>query len=171
MIEVARGGDHHVARQVVLVEERPDRRHCDLADHLGFAENLAPERVVREHRIGELLLDHVHGLVTVHENLFEDHLTLRVDLFGPQRGPAEDVAEDVQTELDVLGQRPHVKGRVLLGRVGVHVAPDRVDLLGDLACGSFRRSLEEEVLEKMRDPRLLRRLVARAGPDPDAHAQ
>ena len=40
-------------------------------------------------------------------------------------------------ELDVLGQQPDVEGRVLLGRVGVHVAPDLVDLLGDLAapCG------------------------------------
>ena len=171
MIEVARGGDHHVARQIVFIEERPDRRHCYFADDLRFAENLAPERVVREHRVGELLLDHVHGLVTMHENLFEDHLALRIDLFGPQRGPAKDVAEYVQPELDMLGERPHVEGRVLLGRVGVHVAAYRVDLLGDLACGPFRRSLEEEVLEKVRDPRLLGRLVARAGPDPDADAQ
>ena len=83
MIEIARRGDHNVARQVVSVEERPDRRHCDLADGFRFAENLAPEWVVREHRIGELFLDHVRGLVTMHEDLFEDHLPLGIDLFRP----------------------------------------------------------------------------------------
>ena len=96
VLEVARGGDHHVARQVVRVEERPDRRHGDLADHLGLAEDLAPKGVAGEHGGGELLLDHVHGLVQMHQDLFKDHLSFRVDLFGPQRRPAKDVAEDVQ---------------------------------------------------------------------------
>ena len=99
-----------------------------LLDDLGLAEHLAPEGVAGEHGLGEQLLDDVGGLVAVHEDLFEDHLALGVDLFGPQRRPAEDVAEDVEAELDVLGERPHVEGRVLLGRVGVHVAADGVDL-------------------------------------------
>ena len=171
MVEIAGGGDHHVARQVVRVEEGPDRRHGHLTDDFGLAQDLAPERVAREHGGGEELLDDVGRLVAVHEDLFEDHLALGVHLFGPERRPAEDVAEDVQAELDILGQCPHVKRRVLLGRVGVHVAPDSVDLFCDLAGGPFRRALEEQVLEKVRDARLLGCLVARAGPDPDAHAQ
>ena len=171
VVEVARGGDHHVAGQVVLVEERPDRRNRYVADDLRVAEDLAPQRVVREHGVGEVLLDDVTGLVAVHENLFQDHLALSVHLVAPKRRAAEDVAEYVQTELDMLGQHPYVKGRVLLGRVGVHVAADRVDLLGDLARRAFGSPLEKKVLEEVRDPRLLRRLVTRAGPDPDADTE
>ena len=171
MVEVARGGDHHVAGQVVLVEERPDRRNRHVADHFRLAEDLAPERVVREDRVGEVLLNDVTRLVAVHENLFEDHLALSVHLVGPKRRAAEDVAEYVQAERDMLGQHPYVEGRVLLGRVGVHVAAHGVDLLGDLARGAFGSPLEKEVLEEVRDPRLLRRLVARAGPDPDADTE
>ena len=83
VIEVARRGDDHVAGQVMGVEEGPDLRHRDLGHDVRLAEHLASERVVREHGGGELLLHHVGGLVAVHQDLFEDHLALRIDLFGP----------------------------------------------------------------------------------------
>jgi hypothetical protein len=70
VVEVSRGRDHHVAGQVVGVEERTDLRDGHLSDHLRLAEDLAPERVAREHRGREKLLDHVRGLVAVHEHLF-----------------------------------------------------------------------------------------------------
>ena len=39
--------------------------------------------------------------------------------------------QDVEPEVEVVGQQADVEGRVVLGREGVHVAADRVDRLGD----------------------------------------
>src|SRR5262249_27101957 len=57
---------------------------------------------------------------------------------------------------------------VLLAGERVDDAADGVDLLGDLRRGAPFGALEEEMLEKVGDPRLCARLVARAVLDPDA---
>ena len=51
---------------------------------------------------------------------------------------------------------------------GIEIAPDRFDLLRDLARGAARRALEGHVLEQVRDAVLVGPLVAAAGADPDA---
>src|SRR5581483_5658541 len=71
-------------------------------------------------------------------------------------------------ELEVVGQHPHVERRVLLGGEGVHVAADGVDRLCDLTRLPAIRALEQQVLEEVRRPRRVTRLVTRAGADPEA---
>src|SRR5205823_15077846 len=58
--------------------------------------------------------------------------------------------------------------RVLARGRGVQLAAERVEGLGDLLRAVGRRSLEEQVLEKVGDAGLRVGLVARAGADPEA---
>src|SRR5207247_877416 len=61
-----------------------------------------------------------------------------------------------------------MEGRVLLGREGVHVAADGVDLFRDALGGAVRGPLEHHVLDEMADAALRVRLVAAAALQPDA---
>ena len=77
----------------------------------------------------------------------------------------QDVGDDVEGERGVLLQHLRVVGGLLARGVGVDVAADRLDLLGDLRGGAAFGALEGHVLEEMRDAVLGLRLVARAGGD------
>ena len=70
----------------------------------------------------------VGRLVGVHQDLVEDDRALGLDVVGAQRRLPHDVAQDVEPEREVLGEQPHVEGRVLLRREGVAVAADLVEL-------------------------------------------
>ena len=69
---------------------------------------------------------------------------------------------------DVLLQHLGVIGGALARGVGVEVAADRLDLLGDGAGAAPLGALERHVLEEMRDAVDLGRLVAGADIDPEA---
>ena len=63
-----------------------------------------------------------------------------------------------------------VVARVFLGGKGVHLTADRIDRLGDILRRSRSRSLEEHVLDEVRDPALLLRFVAGTAGQPHADA-
>ncbi len=125
--------------------------------------------MVGEHHLAEALLHDISRLVPVHEHLLQDDLPLGVHLVGPECRLTEDVAQDVEAEVEVLGEGADVEGGVLLRRVGVHVAADGINRLGDLPRRAVLGPLEQEVLEEVRDARLGSCLVSGAGahPDPD----
>src|SRR5258708_2292739 len=81
----------------------------------------------------------------------------------------EDVGEDVERERHILLQHLGVIGRAFARGIGVEVAADRLDLLGDRAGAAPLGALERHVLEEMRSAVDLRRLVA--GPDIDPEAE
>ena len=170
VVDVAGGRDDDVARAVVLVEER--RMAGTVTDRITSGSPSTSRRAVaREDRLGEPLVDDVGRLVEVHQHLFQDHLPLGVDLVGAEGRLRHDVAEDVEAELEVLGQRSHVEGRVLLGRVGVHVAADRVDRpRRSTARRASGVPLNSRCSRKCEMPDLGRRLVARPGAHPEADA-
>ena len=60
--------------------------------------DLTAERVTGEQRAGEQVVHEVVGRVVAHPDLLEDHLALRLDLVGAQRGRPHDVGEDVERE-------------------------------------------------------------------------
>ena len=101
-------------------------------------QRVASERVVREERRLPALGRQVGRLVGVHQDLVEDDGPLGLDVVGPQRRRPHDVAQDVEPEREVLGEEPHVEGRVLLRREGVAVAAHLVELLGDRRGGAPR---------------------------------
>jgi hypothetical protein len=171
VVEVAGHRGHHVAGTIVELEEVPDPLRGHGRHRLLATEDLAAKRVVGEERRRALLCSLVGGLVGVHEDLVEDDQPLGVEVRGPQRRRPHDVGEDVQSQGEVLGQQPDVKGRVLLGGEGVEVAAHLVDRLGDGRRRPLRGPLEQEVLEEVGGAGVSESLVtrARAHPEADAH--
>ena len=74
----------------------------------------------------------------------------------------------VDRGLQVVVGDARVDDRVLAGRGRVQLAAERVEDLGDLLRAVRARSLEEQVLDEVRDAGLRVALVARAGADPEA---
>ena len=150
----------------MLVEEGADVLPGDAPHRRRRAEGVAPERVLGEERRLPPFRGQVGGLVGVHEDLVEDDGALGLDVVGAQRRLPHDVAQDVEAERQVLGEQPHVEGRVLLGGEGVAVAADLVELFGDGRGGAPFGALEEQVLQEVRGPGEFAGLVTRAGADP-----
>ena len=109
-------------------------------------------------RLGGLVGDR-HRVVQVHPDLFDDHLLLGLEVVLAERG-AEDVGEDVEGRRQVLGQAGDVVERVFLGGLGVVLGADAVEVAVDGQGVARGRPLEGHVLEEVRDPRQLARLVA-----------
>ena len=146
---VPRHRDHHVAGTVVMGEEVADVVCIQRADGRLRAQRVAPEGVPREQRGLPLLRHEVRRLVGVHQDLIEDDRAFGVDVGGTQGRIPHDVAEDVEPEREVLGQKPHVEGGVLLGGEGIAVPAHFVERLGDGRGRTRRRALEEKVLQEM----------------------
>ena len=101
-------------------------------------------------------------------DLLQDHPALDLDVGRLEQRVQHDVGEDVERALDVRLQHPRVVGGHLLAGIGVDVAADVLDLLGDPPRGPGRRALERHVLEEVRDAVLLDPLVPAAGGEEDA---
>ena len=127
-----------------------------------------PSGVGAEHRVGELLVDEVAGVVVAHRDLFEDHVALGLDVVRAQQRGRHEVADDVDRQRQVGVEHPRVEAGVLLAGEGVHLAADGVERGGDVQRRAARGALEQQVLEEVRGTGLRRGLVARADADPDA---
>ena len=109
-------------------------------------------------------------LVGVHLDLFDDDLLLHVEVIVAQARP-QDVGQDVDARLLVLGQHRGVVDRVLFAGEGVVVGADLVELAVDVLGRAPRRALEHHVLEKMAHAGDLVGLVAGAGAHEEADAE
>jgi hypothetical protein len=70
--------------------------------------------VTGEDCLGEVLEGNVVGVVFVHVDLFDHHLTLCVDLLGPKRGALDDLREDVESGREILIEQPGPEASHLL---------------------------------------------------------
>ena len=116
MHEVPRDRDHHVRGLVVRGVVLGDLVALHRGDGLLRARDLTTERVAREQRVREQVVDEVVGRVVTHPDLFEDHLTFRLDLVGAQRRRPHDVGEDVERERKMAIGDAHVERGDLLAR-------------------------------------------------------
>ena len=159
--------DHALGR-VPAVEVRDERVARRALHRLLAAEDVPAERVVAVHEVVEHAGYVVARRVEVHVHLLDDHALLAVDLLGVEARVAQHVDEHVECDVAALGGAAHVVAGDLLARERVELAPDRIDLRGDVA---RRRAslcpLEEHVLGEVGDPVRLGRLVARAGGEHD----
>ena len=112
--------------------------------------------------------DDVVGRVFRLPQLLEHDGALARQLVLVQQAVLEHVADHVERQRRVFLQDLGVIGGVLARRIGVHMAADRLDLLGDVEGGAGRRALEHHVLDQMGDAVDLGPLVAGADTDPDA---
>ena len=166
--ELAADADDHAIGPVPLVRVLGERLACRAPDGLLAPDDVPAERLVAvEERLVDAA-DEVARRVEVHVHLLDDHALLALDLLGVEAGVAEHVDEHVERRVARLGGAADVVAGVLLAGEGVELAPDRVDLAGDVARGRPPvGALEEHVLGEVRDPVRVRRLVARAGGEHD----
>ena len=80
----------------------------------------------------------------------------------------ENVADYVERQADVAAHDAGEIAGPLDAGLGVEVAADVLDRLGDVARASLARALERHVLQEMRQPVLARALVTRADRHEDA---
>ena len=162
------GGDHHAASAVVAGHVAQKALARQLGDDLGAAQHRAAERLAR---IGDLLEvvenDVVRGVVGLADLLQHDR-AFAGQLVRVEHRVLQNVGDDIESERHVVGQHLGVVGGVLAARVGVQVAADRLDLLGDVERRAPLGALEGHVLEQVGDAVDLCRFVAGADVDPGA---
>ena len=165
MLQVARGGHHHIGRRVVALHVAGQHATRHTLDAVLAAQHGTPERLRRERRLLEIVEDDVIRRVVGLADLLQDHAALALQLLRLEGGVRQDVADDVGTQRGVLLQQLDVVRRLLTRGVGVDVAAHRLDLLGDLRRGAAFGALERHMLQEVRDAVLVRGLVAGAGGD------
>ena len=169
-LDVAGGRDDQVPGRVDPGEVVPQRDAVDRADGGGHAQNRTSQRVTGPEALGEDLVPEIVGRVLHHLDLFQHDLLLARDLVGVERRPQQHVGQHVDGAGQVLVEHLDVVARALLGREGIELAADGVDLLRDVLGRPARRALEEHVLDEMRDARVGRALVARPAGQPRPEA-
>ena len=102
---------------------------------------------------GQDVVHLVRGLVLVHGDLLDDDLAFGIDI--QVGGPQHHVLEHVERALQVHVEEARVDRGGLLAGAGVDLRPHRVEQLVDLERAEAVRALEQEVLQEMRDARLL----------------
>ena len=113
-------------------------------------------------------MNKVVGVVLVHLDLFHDDAALLLDVRVIEGWVQHQVGKHVHGVRQVLVQNLDVEADALLGGKGVQVSTEGIDLAGDHLGGARGGALEDHVFGEVGDSVDLRRLVARAGPDPNS---
>ena len=149
MVDVAAGRDDDRGVHVVLRRGRRDGGDVEGAQGLAVADDGAPERVLAEDGLGEVVVDELRRRVLVHGDLFEHDLALLVEV--GERGPRDHVGDDLEGLVEVLVEEARVDERVLLGGGRVELAAHLVEDAGDVPGRVVVRALEDQVLDEVRD--------------------
>ena len=169
---VAGDREDHVLRQVEGAEELQQVLALDVAQHLVRADPPALDPVLGERDRDHALERERRRVVELAVRLLDDDLGLALELAGVEERIGDRVGHDLEGAVEALGRHDEeVVGRVV-DRAGVGVAADRGELLRDLlGARELLRALEEHVLEEVRHPGDLVRLVevARLHPGVDRH--
>ncbi len=169
VVDIAGGGHDHPARAVVRLHEIMQVGLRERVDPFDRTQDRAPERLTAIGLGLQPVEDHVVGRVERLADLRQDHAALGLDLGILEQRVEQDVGDHLHREGHVGAQYAGVVGGGLAAGVGVDVAADVLDLLGDAARGPGAGALERHVLEKVGDPVLRLALVPGAGVDPDPH--
>ena len=156
VLEVPGGRDDDVRADVARPVIGADVVRRGAGDDLRRSDDGPPERMLREDRRGDQVVDEVLRRVLVHRDLLEHDVSLGVHLGRVELRLEQHVGHDVERRLEVGVEDAGVDDRVLLGRGGVQLAAEAVEDLGDLHRRVARRALEQEVLDQVRDALLPR---------------
>ena len=116
---------------VMVAHVAGQRRRAASPDDLLGAQHRPAHRLVGKGGLLEVVEDDVVGRVVGLADLLQDHGALALQLLRVEGRVRQDVADDVGGQRQVLLQHLDVIGGLLARGVGVEVAADRLDLLGD----------------------------------------
>ena len=159
VVDVAGNGDGHHLGPVAALVVALDLVAAERLDRLGRPGDRPGQRGAGPGRRCEQVVHHVVGIVVVHGDLVEDHLPLGLDVLGGDQGGGDHVAEDVDRHRQVVVEHPCVVAGVLARGERVELTADLVEGGGDVHRRAGRGALEQQVLQEVRRPVELGRLV------------
>ena len=168
VVDRARRGDDRRAGAIVAAQIGGDRRAVEAADAFAGAEDRPADRLARPGGGGEEIEDEIVGRVLDRADLLQNDVLLAREFFRIEPAVGEDVGDDVERKVDVLAEHAGEIGGLLDAGLGVEIAADVLDRLGDRPRVALGRALERHVLEQMRQPVFAFAFVARAGGDEHA---
>src|SRR5438094_246712 len=116
----------------------------------------------------EQVVDKIVGRILGLRDLLDNDLALALDLRRIEDRFKKDVREQISRHRQILAEHFRVVTGVFLASERVQYSADGVDLFCDLRGGTLAGALEEQMLDKMRDPVLRRLLVTRSVLNPDS---
>ena len=134
VVDVAGGGDDDAGVHVVRVVVGAHHVRVDARQGLAVADDGPAQRVVAEHRLGEVVVDELGWRVLVHRHLFQHDLALLVEV--DEGGPGHHLGDDGEGLVQVFVEEARVDHRVLLGRGRVRLAAHLVEDARDVPCAS-----------------------------------
>ena len=168
MIDSAGRRQHQFAGRIMGRQIVGQRRTRHARDRLRRTQHRPADRLIGKGRRLEMIEDDVVGRVVGLAD-FLQHDRPFAHQFGLVEGRVlQKIADNIDRQRDVLFQDARVIGGIFAGRIGIHLAADRLDLLGDRLCRPPRRSFEQHMFQQVGDAVLRLGLVAGPATCPDA---
>ena len=157
--------EDHVRRRIVTLHERSPAQGVETPQRALIAEDRPTKRVtVEEHRL-IFIENQFRRRILVGSDLVQDHLALLLDLGRRELRVCRQIGDQLHRPLEVWRGKDGIEERLLLRRVGIQIAADSLHAVQDVPCPAPEGTLEKHMLHEMRQPTLVRRLVARASVD------
>src|SRR6185312_12565889 len=151
MIQISGSGDDHVTRRKSLAIKIKHRSAVEFLDRVASAKDRPTQGMILPEILGKDFVDEVIGIVFAHLDLFENHAALAADVLRIENRIQHQVAENIERDWNVLIQHLDAEADALLGGEGVHVSADGINLTRDFFCSSMLGTLENHVLDEMRN--------------------
>ncbi len=168
VIDLAGGGDDARAAAILDGEPVAEILRRDRGDRRLVAQDRAAERLPRVGRRLEMVEDDVVGRVARLAEFLQHHRLFALELVGVEARVADEIGDQIEAKGSVVGEQSRVEHRHVARGIGVERAADVLDLLGDDARRPRGGTLEDHVLEQVRDAVGPRLLEPRAGVDVEA---
>src|SRR6516225_3730672 len=167
MLQIAGCGEHHSVRAIMVTKVGNDCFPAELPDDLRPPEYRSSHCLVGIGAFLEMIKDDVVGGIVGLTDLLQDYCALAIQFLRVESRMLQNVSKDIESERYILLEDFRVVGRALARGVGVDMAADCFDLLGDRASAPTLGALEGHMLKEVCDAIDLRRFVPRADIDPD----
>ena len=167
--QMAGGGDDQIIRRIAVSKPRAQSVAVESGNCFGSSQDRFAERVRRPKILREEFVDEIFGIVLGHANFFQDDGFFAVNFVFGEFRLENHVREDVEGFGKMFIQDAGIEADHFLGGEGVEHAADAVHFAGDIFRGAPRGSLEDHVLDEMRNAVDAGRLAARTGTQPDSH--
>ena len=168
VIQVSGGGEYHPGRRIMLayIAEQRVRRHRP--DQIGGAEHRAAQGLIGKRGFLKIIEDHVVGGIKGLVDFLNNNILLAGQLGAVHDRMLQNVGDDIDGQRHILFHDFGVVRGRFPRRVGVEVAADVFDFLGDGLGVAALGALERHMLQEMRDAVDVGVLVPRADLDPGA---
>ncbi len=163
--QITRGGNDHIARGIMRLHVA---HHC-FALHRGDkafrAECRATHRLVAKCGFLKMIENDVVRRIIGLADFLQDYAAFALDFLLQKRAVGQDVADDIDAQRQIFFQQLDVIGRLLTRRIGVYMATDILDLLGNASRRAAPCTLESHMFEKMGNAVFLGSFVTCSGSD------